>query len=70
MAEGTDKWRVVAEVDPDGDGGTVANYPSPRQADLLAQRFRKEAAAARGETGPNVSLTPDEARITGEKSSH
>lgn len=67
MANKGRERRVVAEVDPDGDGGTIANYASPGQADRLAERFRKEAAAARGENGPNVELTPDELIITGEK---
>lgn len=67
MVETGREWRGVAEVDPDGTGGTVANYASPGQADRLRERFRKTAEAARGETGPNVQLSPDERRITGEK---
>ena len=58
------EWRDVAEVDSDGQGGSVANYASPGQEELLRERFRKLGAKAAGETGPNVKLSPDEARIT------
>lgn len=61
------EWKAVAEIDPDGQGGTTSNFASPRQADLLAERTRKLAAAARGETGPNVQLTDEEARIAGKR---
>ncbi|GEM_PF-4473553 len=67
MAEEEREWEVVAEVDPDGEGGSVANYASPRQADLLAEQRRKLGARALGENGPNVQPTDEEARIVGDR---
>lgn len=66
MEEGR-KFTNIAEVDPDRQGGSISNFPSPRQADLLRDRTRKLAAQARGEDGPNVLLTPEESRIAGDR---
>lgn len=66
MQEADRQFTNVAEVDPDGQGGTAANFTSPRQEDLLRGRTRKLAAQAQGEDGPNVELTPEERRIAGD----